>query len=221
MGRLPRAACGCWLLIVVSASAFVLPERVSAQDQKQVLVYSTRRDARIVTVGDRELPRILNDGHPDGSTTPSSSIKPGCRTRTTSVPAISFGSAYSGHTFDLVMAMDDNALAFVERTRQELFPATPSCSSRSARRRAASSFDRHHRRARPGGDARLGQQAAARSPARVRRQRRRNDEQHQRAGRAGAVRQFEPRRGHALTGLPTKDLEARLSALPTRSSCIT
>ena len=38
-----------------------------AQDQKQVLVlYSNRRDAQIVTVGDRELPRILNDGHPDG-----------------------------------------------------------------------------------------------------------------------------------------------------------
>ena len=46
MRRLLRAACGCWLLIVVSASAFVLPERVSAQDQKQVLVRTRRAVTR-------------------------------------------------------------------------------------------------------------------------------------------------------------------------------
>src|SRR6187401_1412463 len=40
---------------------------LSIQRQKEVLVvYSTRRDAQIVTVGDRELPRILDKGLSEG-----------------------------------------------------------------------------------------------------------------------------------------------------------
>src|SRR5258708_1966336 len=39
----------------------------AADDQKQVLVlYSTRRDAQIAVVGDRDLPRILEQGLPQG-----------------------------------------------------------------------------------------------------------------------------------------------------------
>src|SRR5688572_2628679 len=66
----PRAlAFRRWLLLLTAASAILGPvEAVRAQDdQTQVLVlYSTRRDAEIAVVGDRELPRILEQGLPQG-----------------------------------------------------------------------------------------------------------------------------------------------------------
>ena len=44
----------------------IVPIRAAVR-QKQVLVlYSTRRDAQIVTVGERDLPRILEDGIDEG-----------------------------------------------------------------------------------------------------------------------------------------------------------
>ena len=58
-----------WLLLTVAAGAILGPvEAARAADrQKQVLVlYSTRRDAQIAVVGDRELPRILEKGLPQG-----------------------------------------------------------------------------------------------------------------------------------------------------------
>jgi hypothetical protein len=52
-------------LLILTAGAILGPVEVAlaADGQKQVLVlYSTRRDAQIAVVGDRELPRILNEG---------------------------------------------------------------------------------------------------------------------------------------------------------------
>jgi signal transduction histidine kinase len=222
MRRLLRAACGCWLLIVVSASAFVLPERVSAQDQKQVLVlYSTRRDARIVTVGDRELPRILNDGHPDGVDYYSEFIDQARLSYADYVSAFRdfLRLKYSGHTFDLVMAMDDNALAFVERTRQELFQATPVVffSIRPSPRRLPNST---------GITAELDLAGTLALASKLQPDLRyvfvvsgaeTTNSINEPVARE-QFRQFEPRLEITyLTGLPTKDLEARLSALPARS----
>src|SRR5262245_45563731 len=53
-----------WLLLGVVALATLVPAEAIAQErQKQVLViYSARRDAQIAIVGERELPRILDEG---------------------------------------------------------------------------------------------------------------------------------------------------------------
>ena len=68
---------------------------LAADGQKQVLVlYSTRRDAQIAVVGDRELPRILEQGLPETTwtTTPNTSTGRGFPTRSTRRPsAISCG----------------------------------------------------------------------------------------------------------------------------------
>jgi signal transduction histidine kinase len=117
------AFCG-WLL----AAALVPVDLAAAQDQKQVLVlYSNRRDAQIVTVGDRELPRILDDGHPDGIDYYSEFID---RVRLSSTDYVAafrefLRLKYGAHQFDLVIAMDESAMAFLRQTRDDLFAATP------------------------------------------------------------------------------------------------
>jgi signal transduction histidine kinase len=128
MRRLLRAVCSRWLLIVVAASVIVAPDRAWAQDQKQVLVlYSNRRDAQIATVGDRDLPRILGGGRPNSVDYYSEFIDRIRLSRTDYVAAFRdfLRLKYGGHPFDVIIAMDDSALEFVEKTRQELFPATP------------------------------------------------------------------------------------------------
>jgi signal transduction histidine kinase len=123
-----KPASGRWVLVAAIAGAFVPADTVTAQDQKQVLVlYSTRRDAQIATVGDRELPRILGDGRPNSVDYYSEFID---RIRLSSTDYVTafrdfLRLKYGGHPFDLLIAMDDESLEFVENTREELFPTTP------------------------------------------------------------------------------------------------
>jgi signal transduction histidine kinase len=117
-----------WLLIIAAAGILVPDHVASAQDQKQVLVlYSNRRDARIVTVGDRELPRILNAGHPAGVDYYSEFIDQVRLSDTDYIAAFRnfLRLKYGSHAFDLVIAMDDNSREFLVKTREDLFPAAP------------------------------------------------------------------------------------------------
>lgn len=119
---------GRWLLVLVVAGVLVPDRLARAQDQKQVLVlYSNRRDARIVAVGDRELPRILNAGHPNGVDYYSEFIDQVRLADTDYIAAFRnfLRLKYGGHAFDLIVAMDDNSRDFLEKTRQELFPDVP------------------------------------------------------------------------------------------------
>ena len=115
------------------------PGVARAQDQKQVLVlYANRRDARIVTVGDRELPRILNDGHPAGVDYYSEFIDQIRFAETDYVTAFAdfLRLKYGVHAFDLIIAMDDNSREFLDKTRDGSVPAAcRSSSSRCARHR--------------------------------------------------------------------------------------
>src|SRR5215204_3232554 len=123
-----RACTTIWLLITVAAGVLVPARLVSAQEQKQVLVlYSNRRDARIVTVGDRELPRILNAGHPNGVDYYSEFIDQVRLSDTDYIAAFRnfLRLKYGAHAFDLVIPMDDNSREFLEKTRDELFPTVP------------------------------------------------------------------------------------------------
>jgi signal transduction histidine kinase len=113
----------CFIVLVelaVASSAWA--------QQKQVLVlYSTRRDAQIAVVGERELPRILDKGlnnevdyyseYIDRVRFPNPEYRAGFH---------DFVQVkYQGRRFDLVIAMDEVALEFVATNRTEFFPETP------------------------------------------------------------------------------------------------
>ena len=96
--------------------------------QKQVLVlYSTRRDAQITLIGERELPRILDKGlnnevdyyseYIDRVRFPNPTYRAGFH---------DFVQVkYQGRRFDIVIAMDEVALEFAATNRAEFFPQTP------------------------------------------------------------------------------------------------
>ena len=99
-----------------------------AVPQKRVLVlYATRRDSQLAIIGERELPRLLRDGLSGGVDYYSEYIDQG------RFPEPGFQVAlrdflrvkYQGRNFDVVIATHDLVLAFVDRNRETLFPATP------------------------------------------------------------------------------------------------
>jgi signal transduction histidine kinase len=122
-------AFGRWLVAIVAVAAIAPDSSAIAEDvQKQVLVlYSTRRDAQIVTVGEREFPRILDQGLREGLDYYSEYID---RAR---FPTASYRTAfrdflrlkYKDKRFDVVIAVQDLALDFVREYRTELFADSP------------------------------------------------------------------------------------------------
>jgi signal transduction histidine kinase len=120
--------------LLASAAAFAQPADGGADPgwslrrQKGVLVvYSTRRDAQIVTVGDRELPRILEQGLPEGLDYYSEFLDQARFSQNDYQVAFRnfLESKYRGHRFDLVIAMGENPLNFLVRYRDSLFSGTP------------------------------------------------------------------------------------------------
>jgi len=96
--------------------------------QKQVLVlYSTRRDAQLVVVGDREIPRILAAGLPEGLDYYSEFIDSARFQHEEYQDAFRdfLRLKYADHAFDLVVAMDEIPLQFVTRHRDTLFRGVP------------------------------------------------------------------------------------------------
>jgi signal transduction histidine kinase len=113
------------IVVVLAALAPAVP--VEAADQKQVLVlYSTRRDAQIVVLGERDLPRILEDGLGEPVDYYSEYLDQGRFTNADYQAA--FGDflrrKYDGIAFDLVIAMQETAADFVRRNRQ-VFAGAP------------------------------------------------------------------------------------------------
>jgi signal transduction histidine kinase len=106
----------------------VIPNAFAQGHQKQVLaLYSTRRDSQIAIVGDRELPRVLENGLPEGLDYYSEFIDQGRLSEDSYQEA--FGDflrlKYAGHRFDVVIVVDNVALEYVDRLRAEVFPDTP------------------------------------------------------------------------------------------------
>src|SRR5688572_12820127 len=119
-----------WLVLLTAASAILGPVATvcAADGQKQVLVlYSTRRDAQIAVVGDRELPRILEQGLPQGLDYYSEYLDwarfPDPEAEAAFVDFLR--RKYQDQQFDLVIAMSDRALQFIDETRSVLFSDTP------------------------------------------------------------------------------------------------
>jgi len=224
-GSLDRLSWHRWLwalaLVLLELAA---PSAVQAaqEGQAQVLIlYSTRRDSEIANVVDRELPRILGEGlgepldhyseYIDLSRFPDPAYQAGFRDF--------LRLKYSGSRIDLVVAVQDVAVEFLANNRQELFPGTPLVFLANARSRqrpenstgivSELSF---------GGTLAL---AAALQPAV------RNvfvvsgassrDKVYEAVAR-GQLQPFESSLTLTyLSGLPAKDLEARLARLPANS----
>ncbi len=115
-------------LALVVLAELALEGAAWAADQKRVLVlYSTRRDAQIVVVGERELPDILERGlsggldyyseYIDQARFPDPDYQSGLRDFLT--------VKYKGLRFDVVIAMQDVAADFLGRHRHDLFSDTP------------------------------------------------------------------------------------------------
>ena len=127
---LPQRAFGRRLLPIAIVVLELAPAGFAwAQDaHKQVLVlYSTRRDSEFSIIGERELPRILDVGlgreldyyseFIDVARFPDPSYQIGF--------ADFLRVKYRGIRFDLVIALQDVAVEFVNRNRDSLFPDTP------------------------------------------------------------------------------------------------
>ena len=113
-----------WILLVCLAGTDV---PVGAQQKQVLVIYSTRRDAQVSVVGDRNLPAILERGLADSLDFYSEYID------LARSGDAGYGEAFSdflrvkyrGQRFDLVIAMQDTAVEFVAHQRDELFPGTP------------------------------------------------------------------------------------------------
>jgi signal transduction histidine kinase len=115
-----------WSLLLLAAAIGYGDVAKAADRQRQVLVlHSNRRDAAITIVTDRELPRLLDDGsgvdyYSEYLDRPRFS-DPGYQTAFHDF----LQHKYQDQHFDLVVAMQDNAIEFVKANRNTLFADTP------------------------------------------------------------------------------------------------
>jgi signal transduction histidine kinase len=113
-----------WLVAWLAPSA---PAWAADNQTRALVLYSTRPDAQIAIVGERDLPRILDDGleggvdyyaeYIDRARFPEARYKEAFREFVR--------SKYKGTRFDVIIAMQDLALEFIGDNRNELFPDTP------------------------------------------------------------------------------------------------
>ena len=119
-----------WLLVAMSVAGlgFAQAETSDIDPQKQVLVlYSTRRDAQIAAVGDRELPKILETDLAAGVDYYSEFID---QARFSEIDyQLAFRDflrlKYEYKAFDVVIAMGDIPYQFLDRYRDVSFRDTP------------------------------------------------------------------------------------------------
>jgi signal transduction histidine kinase len=213
-----------WLLPVVCALAQFagIPEAWPQDRQKQVLVlYATRQDAQIAIVGERELPRILEQGLGSGIDYHSEYIDRARFPDPTYHVAVRefFRLKYKENRFDVVIAMNDIALEFIDENRNDLFPETPVVffASAAGTRRLANST---------GVVVPLNLSGTLALATELQPDIQRvyvvtgahADERRYEAVARAQFQSFEPRLTFTyLTGLPTNELEAQLAALPAHS----
>lgn len=188
---------------------------------KQVLVlYSTRPDAQLSIIGESKLPQILNLDLAQNVVHYAEFID------VTTFPERAHDALleflrlkYQGIRFDLVIAIQEEAIEFVERERDSIFRDTPAVflTTRAPGKRLANSTGVNHRRD-FGGTLEFMRQLQPDV---------RNVFVISGAGAfsqqlAGAIRELQPSHPELtfsyLSGLPTHDLEDRLSKLPPHSA---
>jgi signal transduction histidine kinase len=224
--QLLRSPLRRWLLTaLIVLEPFALAATAYAQTgQKRVLVlYSTRRDSQFSIVGERELPRLLDAGLSRNLDYYAEFIdlarspEPDYRTAFRDF----LRRKYQGVRFDLVIAMQDSAVGFVNDHGDALFPDTP----------VVFLTNSPVRRHRPNSTGLILELNFAATVTFIRQLQ--PDVQQvfiitgaaatDRAYENAVRRQLQPPSGAGLTfnylsGLATADLEARLSRMPERSA---
>jgi signal transduction histidine kinase len=117
-----------WTWLILAVAMALVPARASAaNERKQVLVlFSMRRDTQIAIIGDREMPRLLERGLSNKIDYYSEYIDAGRFSDAQYQTAFRqyLALKYGGSRLDLVIAMQEIAIEFVARYRDELFPDT-------------------------------------------------------------------------------------------------
>jgi signal transduction histidine kinase len=125
--RPPFSGRGGWIVIPLLVCLPAPPVAAWAQPQKQVLaLYSTRRDAQILTIGDRELPRILEQG-PGGVDDYAEYIGEARLSDPAYQAALRdfLRLKYGGVRIDAVIALEAPAMTIVSQAPTPLFPGSP------------------------------------------------------------------------------------------------
>jgi len=139
-GRRARTTLGSIGLVCVLAT--LTPDLRADERQRQVLVvYSARRDAQVASIGERDLPRLLDNGLNGLLDYYSEFIDPGRFSDSAYQTALArfLNQKYAGHRFDLIVAVGDSATSFVAAHRDDFAGAPPIVfygTSRAAKRPA-------------------------------------------------------------------------------------
>lgn len=115
------------LLCLAPAPARPAAPKPDSERQTQVLViYATRRDAQLAVVGERDLPRLFEDGLDGRLDYYTEFIDPGRFEESDYQEALGafLQKKYEDHRFDLIVAIGDEAVDFVRRYRR-VFPGAP------------------------------------------------------------------------------------------------
>ena len=112
--------------IVLVHVALACTVHAQGEDKQVLVLYSTRPDAQLSVVGERELPGILDVGQTHKLIYHSEFIDVSSFSERAYDALIEFlRLKYEGVRFDLVIAIQDAALQFVDRHRDTLFRDTP------------------------------------------------------------------------------------------------
>src|SRR4051812_2633971 len=116
-----------FLLVLASSELAANPSWAQAGQKHVLVLYSTRRDAQIALVGDREIPRILDAALDEGVDYHSEYIDRARFEGADYRKALGsfLRSKYAGQHFDVVIAMQDVAYDLVGDNRDSLFASTP------------------------------------------------------------------------------------------------
>jgi signal transduction histidine kinase len=126
--RFARSSVRCWILVAVSLSLAV-PALASVPDahQEVLVLYATRRDAKIAVLGDGQLPNLLERGlgrRVDYYAEYLDVARVGEEDYQGAVSDF-LSRKYRDRRFDLVVAMHPYALTFAAMHRSRLFPNAP------------------------------------------------------------------------------------------------
>src|SRR3954451_22546179 len=109
------------VFLAIAGGELALPSAAAAQNaQKRLLtLYSTRRDAQVVTIGDRVLQELIGQGLPDGIDYYSEYLDQGRFFDADYQTAFrdSLTLKYARYRFDLIVAVGDVPLDFVARNQ--------------------------------------------------------------------------------------------------------
>jgi signal transduction histidine kinase len=136
--------CRVLVIAIIALTVFVWTGSVLVAADKQVLtLYTLRRDSEFAVLGENQLPRILDDGLEENVDYYSEFIDLDRFTDPAYKQSFSefLRQKYQGVRFDVVIAMQDAALEFVEANRDILFRDTSEIflANRSGVRRSARS----------------------------------------------------------------------------------